>query len=242
MKRLRKSGLIGGLALALLLPQAAPAQTVGGGQPSAPSAGPIAGKNFGYRVTDPSPAFGPTSVYDDGVQTYFQLRKEATPTVQKPNAPDVAIPVSRDGLLLTVSGVADEFELKWSDATTRVTRTVVPVVPAVAKAPVATPVAVDAPTPQVTQLRIDERSDWVRFDARADESLSKALRASIANSMWQDIVWDVREDFVIRHPFQVLASDFPELFRKVLAPFNLDARFHRGNHLIHIFPSQGEAQ
>lgn len=262
---------VGTAMLALLsVGRIAVAQDSKGTEPS----NTIAGKNFAYRIVEPSPTYGPTSVYDDGMTTYFQLRKEATPQVTKGGTPGMTIPASRDGLLLTVAGLSDDFQLRWPDATTAVKReralaaaavvegsalptSVSPTVLAesgfAASKPlqtvttepapnVAPPTATALSTSDTSALRIDGRLNWVRFEARADELLSKALRAAIANSVWQDIVWDLPDDFVIRHPFSVVAADLPELFGKVLAPFNLDARFHRGNHLVHVFPTQGGQQ
>ncbi len=76
---------------------------------------------------------------------------------------------------------------------------------------------------------------WVRFSVATDQSLSSALKTVLKESAWSDLVWDVADDFVVQHGYTVVGIDIPDLFGKILKPYGLDARFHRGNHLVHIF-------
>lgn len=223
---------------------------------------PVPSMNFAYEISRHSEKYGPSAVYDDGKATFLQLRAETLPRVVTVGGVESDVSVTREGLLLKLDAVLDAFRVVFTDATVEVRRlsptpsklpgaTTAPAVvervqPAAATTPLAPlaeaqvggsapPVAVAQPV--VPTLKVTESVNWVRFEARADQRLSEALRHALAQSVWEDIVWDTHDDFVLSHGFTLTAADFPELFRVVLAPFGLSARFHRGNHLVQVFSS-----
>lgn len=106
--------------------------------------------------------------------------------------------------------------------------------PLVPPSAIASP-AGDALTTQAPTLQPTVEVAWVKFSVTNDQALSASLRAALQGSPWTDIVWDVPDDFVVHHGYSVVGIDLPDLFGKILRPFGLDARFHRGNRLVHIF-------